>query len=827
MKPRIIAVLGMHRSGTSAIARSLKALGVDLGDNLFGPIAGDNDKGFWEDADLQKFNERLLAKLGSGWNRISPIDAGRLVQDEFKSERFEASTLLERKFADAPVFGFKDPRTSVLLPFWRCIFDDLGVDHQYIIALRNPLEVAESLRKRDRLELSHALALWLKYSWASIEHSAGQRRICVSYAGMLADPAAELARIATAFDLSVPSRTSPAFTEFATDFLSPDLRRNRISVRELERAASVPKIAKELFAAMAAWSELPAGEEPALPPRLGRQIEAFWAGSRQVLELSDLFFARGLADEKRIVLAERRNDELESQLAALKQAKASVDASLKGAWDELGPLRDKYAAAGSRIAELESAAQASGGQLANEQARVEAAKIVIAGRDQQIAALQQAKGTVEASLQGAWDELGPLREKYAAAETRIEGLEAAAQEAGAKLADAYARIEAANTALAGRDEALAELRQTHQSIEASLKGAWDELGPLREKFAAAEALLAERDRELAELHKARIALDASLQEAVGELGPLREMYAAASTRNAELEAAVAEAGASLSDALARIGAANSEIAARDQKLAEAHKAREALEASLKGAWDELGALREAHASAEARIAQLEGEKTSLEADFSGKIKELRLMRSELTLKLEEANAAAAATASAHDARVSALQASLAEREGQVRRQEEDLAREGERLKAQSAQLAAAEAEQLRLQDELAAAKERSMQLQTSLQETTRNLRLTRSEILSLTTEIQLANEQRTSDLAEFESELSNLRSSLAAAHDALQEKDGAEAHLQEHISDLSHNNYLAVQAIEQLKEQVHALHTSTSWKITKPLRGLARLLTFR
>lgn len=70
-KKEIVVVLGMHRSGTSAITRSLKVLGVDLGGRLLPAEAGINDKGFWEDVDITAFNVDLLHALGHDWHTLT------------------------------------------------------------------------------------------------------------------------------------------------------------------------------------------------------------------------------------------------------------------------------------------------------------------------------------------------------------------------------------------------------------------------------------------------------------------------------------------------------------------------------------------------------------------------------------------------------------------------------------------------------------------------------------------------------------------------------------------------------------------------------------
>ena len=72
---RLIVVLGMHRSGTSAVTRGLKVLGVSLGETLYGAMAGVNEKGFWEDIHLNALNVEMLDAIESDWSHVGAIDS--------------------------------------------------------------------------------------------------------------------------------------------------------------------------------------------------------------------------------------------------------------------------------------------------------------------------------------------------------------------------------------------------------------------------------------------------------------------------------------------------------------------------------------------------------------------------------------------------------------------------------------------------------------------------------------------------------------------------------------------------------------------------------
>ena len=120
-KKSIVILLGMHRSGTSALARGMQVLGRHLGENLIeGSIP--NPKGYWEDAEINAFNERLMSELSTSWNSLTIYD--RLLFSDPKLEPFKvkANAILKSRFAKFPMFSFKDPRTAVLLPFWQEIF---------------------------------------------------------------------------------------------------------------------------------------------------------------------------------------------------------------------------------------------------------------------------------------------------------------------------------------------------------------------------------------------------------------------------------------------------------------------------------------------------------------------------------------------------------------------------------------------------------------------------------------------------------------------------------------------------------------------------------
>ena len=216
---RLVLVLGMHRSGTSTLARGLRVLGVALGKNLL-PAHPCNPKGFFEDAGLYAFNKALLAQLGLTWRSPEAPDTAALRRLAAGPPGVTALSLLREKSAGQAIPGLKDPRMSRLLPFWRPVLAASGLRAHCCIALRHPESVAHSLWQRDRLDAEHSHALWLAYLLDALEGSAGLPRLLTDYGLLLHRPERQLQRLGHFLDLPL----DPAeLTLFADDFLDKTL----------------------------------------------------------------------------------------------------------------------------------------------------------------------------------------------------------------------------------------------------------------------------------------------------------------------------------------------------------------------------------------------------------------------------------------------------------------------------------------------------------------------------------------------------------------------------------------------------------------------------
>ena len=191
----------MHRSGTSLTTRVLAVLGVSLGypKSLIPADAVDNPEGYQEQGAIVALNDELLRALGGHASEPPKLAPGWELGPEVQPFVERAKAIVDELFGPLP-WAFKDPRASLLLPFWRMVIPDLRV----VICVRNPLDVARSMYRRgDPYPLQHWIEMWERHTHDALIGSQGCEREILIYEELVAEPEAtalELARFALGHD---------------------------------------------------------------------------------------------------------------------------------------------------------------------------------------------------------------------------------------------------------------------------------------------------------------------------------------------------------------------------------------------------------------------------------------------------------------------------------------------------------------------------------------------------------------------------------------------------------------------------------------------------
>lgn len=242
---RAVLLLGMHRSGTSAIARGLAALSVYLG-NDFLEAQPENPTGYWEDKGVVALNERLLQTLGLKWDETSLVDRRAFERRRVRALRHDAVRYLNRTFASAPLWGFKDPRTIRVLPFWQRVLRDCKVEDSYLVAIRNPRSVAASLFARQAMDADAAYRLWLVHMVPFFNDVIGKPFVVVDYDLLMRNSRAQLARIG--HRLGIPFEAgSVEIDRFVSGFLDANLRHSVFEPGDFDDDSAVARLTRDAY----------------------------------------------------------------------------------------------------------------------------------------------------------------------------------------------------------------------------------------------------------------------------------------------------------------------------------------------------------------------------------------------------------------------------------------------------------------------------------------------------------------------------------------------------------------------------------------------------
>jgi hypothetical protein len=305
---RAVVVLGMHRSGTSAVAGCLQRLGVDFGPRLM-PSTPANPRGFYEHIDIVNLHDRLLLAAGTSWSDTEPrllnwlatADAGSRFRDELRE-------ILRRDFATSPLWGVKDPRLCHLLPWWQPLWAELDTQPLFVLVLRDPAQVAMSLARRDGFSLAKGYLLWLQHVLAGERATRGCERVFVDFGELQANWRQALAPIGAVLGKAWPASAASEWGE--EDFVdSAVAQRDQLAAGEVpprwvaeidavlrrERRTGLDLFAKmdgcraDLEAAQALFGgegerASDRGREFAALQQQGRWYEAEWQKARRRLE---------------------------------------------------------------------------------------------------------------------------------------------------------------------------------------------------------------------------------------------------------------------------------------------------------------------------------------------------------------------------------------------------------------------------------------------------------------------------------------------------------------------------------------------------------------
>ena len=339
-----------------------------------------NELGFWEPEVVVQVHDVFLGSIGSSWDDVAALPDGAFVSAAARELRQQLALLLHEEYGTSSLFVVKDPRISRLLPLWFAVLAELQIAPAIAVAVRNPLEVAASLKARDGFTTTKSLLLWLRHTIESERDSRGRPRSFVMYDELLRNWQGVVARVGEDLAVTWPGRSHRATVEIE-HFLSEQHRHHLFDWRDIEGRADVVSWVKEAYFALRASDAVQVLDQV-----------------RDELARADIAFGP--------ILEEARLDLQASQAQTLENAKArealvaATDAEIANTRDELTAartdaerLRTAADEAASRAAILEATSSA---ERDNMLTSLEAARAKIEQLDEQVASANAALGALEA-----------------------------------------------------------------------------------------------------------------------------------------------------------------------------------------------------------------------------------------------------------------------------------------------------------------------------------------------------------------------------------------------------------------------------------------------
>lgn len=232
----IILVAGMHRSGTSVLTRAINLAGVALPSNLKPPSPNVNADGFWEPLAIKQFHDDILRRINSHWYDPREIPAEWFQSPLFEPYRVFLMEWIDKELGANDMLVVKDPRVCRLMPLWQEACRRLGLGVHAVIIVRNPVEVARSLKTRDQFPEAQSFVLWLRHFLDPERFTRTGSRSFVSFESLMADRLGTIRRIARDLGLSFPIPDSE-LVPLLDEAIKPSLRHHVATDDDVSQAA--------------------------------------------------------------------------------------------------------------------------------------------------------------------------------------------------------------------------------------------------------------------------------------------------------------------------------------------------------------------------------------------------------------------------------------------------------------------------------------------------------------------------------------------------------------------------------------------------------------
>ncbi|WP_367956337.1 hypothetical protein [Aquibium pacificus] len=599
-----VLILGMHRSGTSALARVVNLLGCDLPQTI---MAGNpyNEAGHWESEPIRQLNDRILKSAGSGWDDWLELNPGWFSSAKAEEFREEAVATLNAEYGTSRLFVMKDPRISRLLPFWLDVLEASKVAPAAILPLRNPIEVAASLQRRDGLETELSQLLWLRHVLDAEAASRDIPRLFSTYDQLMKNWSRVAKDAQKALGIAWP-RFSNRTAEDVEAFLSASYRHHTEAPETVTENPNLSEWLRDTYSILLDWSRTE--ERPGDRPALDDIRANFNAASPAFARLIET----GRTARTRVVRLEKTVSENAGKLAAAQDKVSELHGeatrraeALKEAQAKLRATEAASAAAEQKARKLEQELALSGEHI--EQSRNKISELVteIARRTAALNDIRERAGAAEETLAAAEQRAAQLEEDLAVSRGRMAEEQTKLAELAAETARRTTALNAVRERASTAEAASAAIAQKAKQLEGDLSASQERVEEAETKLGELAAEIARRTAALNDVQERANAAAQKSEQLEEELAASRRRIEEGDTKLADLQAEIARRTAALNDFRERMSVAEQELSSLRQQAGVRERQLSGLQSELEKRSAQAATTAVARAEAEAKLAASE------------------------------------------------------------------------------------------------------------------------------------------------------------------------------------------------------------------------------
>ena len=599
-KRTAILVVGMHRSGTSALTRILNIAGCDLPKTLMKPQR-DNVGGFWESQAVMDLNQEILTSAGSSWDDWRPFAQdwySSAIADEFRER---ARKVLRTEFGKSRLFVLKDPRICRLLEFWIEAVDALGAQPLVVSPIRNPFDAASSLHTRNCIDPFVGHLIWLRHVLDAEAASRSLKRAYLRYEQLLSQTQAVIDRLGKDLGISWPRRSSLHAEMESDEFLSPALHHHSSEDPGHQSNPRLSDWIKTSFDILNRWShgEVRSEDIPALD-----RIKAAFDDATPA-------FSRAMAAGQ---TAERENrvlsKELDASRSEVRECEGRIDSlsqDLETSWREVAKREERLASLSQELESSRGETATREGQIQSLRKELDASRSEVAKREERLASLSQelesSRGetaTREGQIQSLRKELDASRSEVQECEGRIDSL---SQD-----------LETSWREVAKREERLASLSQELESSRGETATREGQIQSLRKELDASRSEVAKREERLASLSQELESSRGETATREGQIQSLRKELDASRSEVQECEGRI--------DSLSQdLETSWREVAKREERLASLSQELESSRGETATREGQIQSLRKELDASRGKVREHEERVQSLSKDLANSLRE--------------------------------------------------------------------------------------------------------------------------------------------------------------------------------------------------------------